>query len=414
MFPSKRIIALLIALHLTAIICLPVTLTQTSPAQFSTQTKLSATDANPVNSFGMAVAVDGNTVVVGGMGSRFSGHPQGAVYVYVRDGESWTLQQVITGGGETPDVDDAFGSSVAISGNTIVVGSYADCSAGFLTGAAYVYVRNGSTWSLQQKLTASDAAPVAVMGFSVAIHGDTIVAGAHGDDDEGYLTGAAYVFKREGGVWTEQQKLKASDAASDTAFGLSVAVDNGTIAVGSPSHSTPAARYSGAVYVFVHGSTGWTEQQKMSARDITETQQLGYCVDISGDTIVATSPLNIVGKHTLGAAYVFGRNEGVWSEQRKLFDSDTGGYDGFALRAAIDGDRIVVGDATDNTGAPWGGAAYVYERSGNSGWSLHHVLTASDAAYLDFLGVAVAVSGDTVVAGSSQKENMKGAAYIFR
>jgi hypothetical protein len=267
---------------------------------------------------------------------------------------------------------------------------------------------------LQQRLTASDASPAAVLGMSVAVQGDTIVAGAHGDSSEGYLTGAAYVFKRHDGVWTEQQKLKASDAASDTAFGLSVAVENGTIAVGSPWHSTAAAHYSGAVYVFVYGSTGWTEQQQMTARDITESQQLGYCVDISGDTVVATSPGDIVGKHVWGAAYVFGRNAGVWSEQRKFTDRDTGGGGSFGLRAAIDGDRIVVGDGTDNTGALWGGAAYVYERSGNAGWSLHHVLTAADAAYPDFLGVSVAVSGDTVVAGSPEKDESKGAVYIFR
>jgi hypothetical protein len=414
MHPSVRILALLISLHLMAALAMPVHSLPPNSLQFSTQAKLTSNAQNPVDAFGCAVDVDGDTLVIGGIGNRFRGYPRGAAYVYVRDGEGWTLQQVLMGGSEDQTIEDGFGGSVAISGDTIVVGANSDSSAGFLAGAAYVYVRSGATWSLQQKLTASDASPVGVLGLSVAIQGDTIVAGAPGDDDAGYLTGAAYIFQRQGGVWSEQQKLKASDEAEDSVFGQSVAVFNDTIAVGSPSHSTPTVHYSGAVYVFGRGSSGWNEQQQITTRDIAEGQWLGYCVDLSGDTLVATAPGDSVGMHTHGAAYVFSLRPGGWSEQRKLKDTDVGRYDGFALRAAIDGDRIVLGDGTDNTAATWGGAAHVYVRNGNTGWSLQQTLTAADAANFDLLGSAVAISGDTIVVGVTQKDDFRGAAYVFR
>jgi hypothetical protein len=166
--------------------------------------------------------------------------------------------------------------------------------------------------------------------------------------------------------------------------------------------------------VFVNNGTGWIEQQKMAAHDISESQQLGYWVAISGETIVATAPGEIVGAHTYGAAYVFERSGTTWDQQRKFFDRNTAQTDGYGLRAAIEGNTIVVGDITNNSAALWGGAGYVYIRSGNAGWSLRYTLTASDAAYPDFLGQAVAISGNTIVLGAPQKDNLKGAVYIYQ
>ncbi len=390
----------------------PLVFASADPA-LSTQTKLIADSQTQVDNYGSAIDIDGNTAVVNGLGNRFRGYPDGAVFVYVREGANWTLQQTLSAHDEEPNVDDSYASSVAISGDTLVVGATLDSTVGFATGAAYVYVRNGTTWSLQQKLTAADPATFSSFGISVDVTGDTAVVGAHGDDDAGFGTGAAYVFHRDGGVWTQQQKLKASDAAADVSFGLSVSISGQTIAVGAPFVSSPESSFSGAVYVFVNNGSAWLEQQKIEAHDITAGQELGYWVAISGETIVATAPGEIVGMHTYGAAYIFGRTGTTWDQQKKFVDRETEQTDGFALRAAIDGDTLVIGDIKDNTGALWGGAGYVYIRNGNVGWSLHHTLTATDAAYPDFLGLSVAISGNTIMLGAPAKDEQKGAVYIY-
>ena len=216
--------------------------------RFATQVKLT----QPIPGFGGAVDIDGDTAAVSGLGFIFSDFPDPTVYIYRKEGTAWTLKQSLIAQG---DPQAAFGFSVALSGNTLVVGAMGDNTGGSSAGAAYVYVRDGDTWSLQQKLIASDAANFAQFGLAVAVTGDTIVVGALGDDDSGYGTGAAYVYHRDGVTWTEQQKLKASDPAPESAFGLSVSISGQTIAVGSPSQSS-GAFLSGAVYVFVNNGNG--------------------------------------------------------------------------------------------------------------------------------------------------------------
>jgi len=129
--------------------------------------------------------------------------------------------------------NDLFGRSVSVSGDTALVGAYQDDDAGSGSGSAYVYIRSGVVWSLQQKLTASDAAAGDFFGFSVSVSGDTALVGAYGNDDAGDTSGSAYVYVRSGGVWTQQQKLTASDAAVQDYFGSSVSVSGDTTVVGA-------------------------------------------------------------------------------------------------------------------------------------------------------------------------------------
>jgi hypothetical protein len=380
--------------------------------RFATQVKLT----QPIPGFGADVDIDGDTAAIAGSGSVFSDFPDGTVYVYRKEGTTWTLEQSLTAHDDEPQAQDSFGFSLALSGNTLVVGAMGDSTGGVIAGAAYVYVRDGHTWSLQQKLIAGDAADFAQFGMSVDINGDTVVIGAFGDDDSGYATGAAYVYHRDGVTWTEQQKLKASDEAAESSFGQSVSISGQTIAVGSPSQSSEASG-SGAVYVFVNNGGTWEEQQKIKANVTSENQQLGFSVAISGDTIVATAPGEVVGApshdaqnvRSHGAAYIFQRTGTSWNHQKRFYERDTNRTGGFALRAAIDGDTIIVGDPTNDSTADFGGAIYVYVRNGN-GWSLQKTLAANDAQFLNTLGNFIAISGDTVVAGAPNA----GAAYIFQ
>ena len=384
--------------------------------RFTTQVKLS----EPIPDFGMTVDIDGNTAVVGGGGFRFGAFPNGAACVYARVGTAWSLEQCLSDTDEVPDSGDAYAFAVAVKGDTLVVGALGDITDGIPGGAAYVYVRNGQTWSLQQKLFAADRAPFAQFGAAVDVVGDTIVVGAHGDDDAGFQTGAAYVFRRNGTVWTQEQKLKANDAAPDSAFGVSVSLSGQTIAIGAPSVSSPGAQFSGAVYVFVNDGVQWEQQAKIKANNTMDNQQLGSTVSISGDTIVATAPGEIIGAPSVeaqnvrskGAVYIFDRTGTSWDHQKRFFERDTNRTGGFAVRAAIDGDTIIVGDPTYDAGARFTGAVYVFERNGN-GWSLKYTLTADDAQFLQVMGFSIAISGDTVIAGTSTQFSPP-AVYIFQ
>jgi hypothetical protein len=404
-----------IVFSLIVLLTVPTTLAF-ADERFASQVKLS----QPIPGFGSAVDIDGNTAAVAGSGFRFSDFPNGAVCVYAREAANWSLDQCLTDEDDVPNSDDGYGFSIALSGDTLVVGSMADATNGLIAGAAYVYVRAGHTWSLQQKLFPTDPSPLAQFGIAVDIVGDTIVIGAHGDDDSGYQTGAAYVFRRNGTVWTEEQKLKASDEEAESAFGLSVSLSGQTIAVGAPSESAPDALFSGAVYVFLNNGTGWQQQQKIKANNAMANQSLGFTVSVSGDTIVAAAPGEIIGApsqesqnvRSKGAVYIFERTGTSWDHQKRFYERDTNRTGGFAIRAAIDGDTIIVGDPTYDSVAQFSGAVYVFERNGN-GWVLKHTLTANDAQFLQVMGFAIAISGDTAIAGTSSQFSPP-AAYIFQ
>ena len=382
--------------------------------RFATQVKLS----EPIPGFGMTVDIDGNTAAVGASGFRFSDFPLPVVCVYTREAANWTKEQCLSEEDEAPNNDDNYGV-IAVSGNTLVVGAALDVTNGVIGGAAYVYVRDGHTWSLQQKLFASDRADFDQFGIAVDVVGDTIVVGAHGDNDEGIQTGAVYVFRRNGTTWTEEQKLKASDAAPDSAFGLSVALSGQTVAIGAPAESSGALS-SGAVYVFVNDGTSWQQQGKIKANNVMMNQQLGLSVSVSGDTIVAAAPGELIGEPaddfnnvlSKGAVYIFERTGTSWDHQKRFFERDRNRTGGFAVRAAIDGDTIIVGDPTYDAGARFTGAVYVFERKGN-GWSLKHTLAANDGQFLQAMGFSIAVSGDTVIAGTQSQFSIP-AVYIFQ
>ena len=209
------------------------------------QAKLMASDAQASDYFGYSVAVAGDTVVVGARDEDSEGLNAGAAYVFVRNGTTWTEQAKLMA--SDAQAGDWFGYSVAVSGDTVVVGAYYEDSGGSDAGAAYVFVRNGTSWSQQGKLVAGDAQADDQFGQSVAISGDTVVVGAHYEDDGGSDAGAAYVFVYDGTAWTEQDKLVAGDAQVDGRFGYSVAVSGDTVVVGASGEGS----YAGAAYVFI-------------------------------------------------------------------------------------------------------------------------------------------------------------------
>ncbi len=385
-------------------------------AGFNQQAKLTAgSDAAANDRFGYSVAVSGDTAVVGAHRDDDGGTDSGSAYVFVRSGGSWSQQAKLTA--SDPAGSDFFGISVAVSGDTAVVGALYDDDGGFNSGSAYVFVRSGVIWNQQAKLTASsDAAIADEFGASVAVSGDTAIVGAHRNDDAGSASGSAYVFVRSGGIWNQQAKLTAIDAAAGDQFGYSVAVSGDTAVVGAYLDDHVGGIDSGSAYVFVRSGGIWSQQAKLTASDAAAGDLFGISVAVSGDTAVVGASWDDDGFTDNGSAYVFVRSGVSWSQQAKLTASDAAAEDYFGGSVAVSGDTAVVGAWLDDSVAINNGSAYVFVRSGVS-WSEQAKLTASDAAASDYFGYSVAVSGDTAVVGAYFDDDGgldSGSAYVFK
>jgi FG-GAP repeat/Divergent InlB B-repeat domain len=435
---------------------------------FAQQAYAKASNAQAGDGALMNVALSGDTLVVGmsnessnatgvnGNQADNSALNSGAVYVFTRIGSVWSQQAYLKA--SNTEGADQFGYSVAIDGDTLVVGTgsedsnatgvngnQADNSTSG-SGAAYVFTRVGGTWTQQAYLKASNTGTDDDFGLSVAVSGDTIVVGARGEassargvngnqaDNSASLSGAAYVFTRANGVWTQQAYLKASNADAGDIFGESVAIAGDTIAVAARFESSSAtgvngnqadngANRSGAVYVFVRSGGAWTQQAYLKASNTDAGDEFGYGLALSADTLAVAARLESSNARGVngnqadnsaagsGAVYVFARSNGVWSQQAYLKASnsdagDTFGNEGHGV--ALWGDTLVVGAMREDSGAAGvngnqadnssngSGAAYVFKRTAGV-WSQSAYLKASNTGVVDGFGWAVAVSGDTVV-----------------
>ncbi|MBK8430871.1 MAG: FG-GAP repeat protein [Chloroflexi bacterium] len=361
------------------------------------QAKLTASDAAANDNFGVSVAVSGDTAVIGAYwDNNDGGIDSGSAYVFTRSGGVWSEQAKLTA--SDPAMNDFFGIAVAVSGDTAVIGAYLDDDGGSDSGSAYVFTRTGGVWSQQAKLTASDAAAGDSFGWSVAISGDTAVIGAAMDNDGGENSGSAYVFTRTEGVWSQQAKLTASDAAALDQFGIAVAVSGDTAVIGADGNDDGGSN-SGSAYVFTRMGVVWSQQAKLTANDPAMDDWFGSSVAVSGDTAVIGAYGDDDGGSDSGSAYVFTRTGGVWSQQAKLTASDPAAGDWFGRSVAVSGDTAVIGARGDDDGGDASGSAYVFTRTGGV-WSEQAKLTASDAAANDNFGIAVAISGGTAIIGA--------------
>ena len=389
--------------------------------QFALNAKLIADDAARGATFGHAVAISGDTAVVGAWQDTIGrNRNQGSAYVFVRRNGTWINQaKLVAADGKNKDY---FGQSVAIDGDTIVVGvPQADIGEDTDQGAIYVFTRKGDHWGEQVKLEASGGGRAAAFGQSVGISGDIIIAGAPGTDNNPndkvpQANGAAYIFTRNNNVWTEKQKLTGDHPAS-VAFGLNVALNNKT-AVVSNSGDEGAAN---TLYVFVDRGTGWKQEQKIgSARDADEkiaADGIANNLAIDGNTIVVG--VSLKGDKSNGAAFVYVRDGGKWTKQAKLTPSDGVKGDAFGWSADISGDLIIVGASLMSN--QFRGSAYVFARRitpKDVVWHELQKLTAKDSLLSDHFGWGVGISQDTIIVGADnhdlkRRNGNEGAAYIF-
>lgn len=319
------------------------------------------------------------------------------------------------------EADDEFGA-VVIQGDTLVVGAHFEDSVASNAGAVYIYDRNqggAEQWGEVKKITADDLTADDEFGFSVALDGDTLVVGAR--HDVASESGAAYVFERNvGGAnnWGQTKKLVGSDTAAGDQFGEGVAISGDVIVVGARRNATQSV---GAAYVFerdLNGLGQWGERTKINADDAEIRDEFGSAVAIDGDTVIIAAVAEDGATSNEGAAYIFQRDEPTansWGQVKKLVSEFSQNSGFFGGSVAIHGDVAVVGAANEDTEA---GAAYIFERNagGMDNWGRVKRVIGTDTGASDFFGSAAAVRGDIVAIGARHQSSAgveAGAAYLF-
>lgn len=401
---------------------------------------------------------DSNATIINGNAARNRAKNSGAAYIFVRKSGVWTQQAYLKA--SDGKAGDEFGYAVAISGETVVIGAFAKTTTTTTgtgttlatvtapyTGAAYVFTRTDTTWTQQATLKASNPDAYDAFGYSVAVSGDTVVVGAIGESSATSKivatkanntlaqAGAAYVFLQNGTTWTQQAYLKASSPQRLSHFGIAVGISGENIVVGAPNES----KAEGAAYVFTRSNAKWGKPKLLKARNADAGDHFGRAVAISGDTLIVGAPeeasaaTTVGGKQNnnrapgAGAAYLYSQSKGIWSLPVYLKSSRSSAGDAFGSAVAVDDELVAVGAPGEDGGGKNSGAAYLFGQS-DTAWSEQLVLRASDRDSGDQLGSSVALADKTVICGAEgEASNAKGvngnrfnnslknsgAAYIF-
>ena len=410
----------------------------------SNEARLSAADSIPAinyikppdpsagDHFGYALSLDQDTLAVGAPNyDSDSDSNIGTVYIFVRSSNTWTLQSQLTASnaGET----DKFGFSVSLDGDTLAVGApeedsnanASNASGAGNSGAVYVFVRSGTSWTQQAMLKASNAGANDKFGYSVSLDGDSLAVGAHlednkasgvnpnKDDEESTNSGAAYVFVRSGTTWTEQAYIKAPSTDANSEFGTSISIHGNFLAVGAPQEGS---NDRGAVYAYKRSSTTWTVTTEHPIPSLREANQnFGQSLVIHGSYIYIGAPGDRIRGAGAGAVhyFVYDPDEDYWLGAGTLYAIDSAGTagDAFGSTVSTDGSNLVVGAPSEqsnsrgvssnrnNNSSTKAGAVYVFRKSG-SRWKRTNYIKASNTGANDNFGAAVSVDGNTLTVGA--------------
>ena len=453
---------------LTTLVSLPLAVLAAPAAGQVVQTAyLKHSHTDPGDLYGNALAIDGDTLVVGawyddsgadgvnGDAADGSAPDSGAVFVYRRSGSSWAQEAYLKA--SNPEAGDQFGVSLDLSGDTLIVGSWQEDSdatdvdgdessnAAPNSGAAYIFVRDASgSWTQEAYLKASNAETDDTFGFRVQVDGDTAVVSASGEDsaatgvggdeadNSAGAAGAVYAFTRTSTTWSQSAYIKPSTSGVGDAFGDSLALDAGTLAVGVDREDSSSGGINGdqddnsllnagAVFVFVESGTTWVQQAYIKASNPGYQDRYGT-VTLDGDTLIVGARAEDSGATGVngnalddgtpyaGAAYVLVREAGVWTQQAYLKASNTGTWDYFGVSVALDGDTAVIGARYEKSAATGingnqsddsannAGCAFVFLRDGAT-WTQHAYLKADNTGAGDQFAFSAFLSGDDLVIG---------------
>jgi hypothetical protein len=325
--------------------------------------QLNAIDSPDGANFGFSIALDSDTAVIGADRTTLTDdgqRHQGAAYIFQKGSDgSWTQMQKLTASDFGAEAQ--FGNAVALSGDTALIGAYnSTINENFYQGAAYVFTRSGTTWTQTQKLVADDGAGGDDFGTAVALDGNRALIASPYGSGAAPQTGTVYVFDTSAGVWTQTTKLSADDGAFFDTFGYAIALAGDAALITAPYAQVGDNAGQGAVYVFDLVSGSESQTQKFAASDGAASDALGGSISLDGDTVIvgASSAVGYAGE-----AYLFADTGGTWSELGQLSGSDEVSGDNVGYAVALSGNTAILGAPLQTIGGnPAQGAAYFFER----------------------------------------------------
>ncbi len=397
----------LMALCLLILMFSAQVMAQSTPPVAQTQ-KLIASDGTEYAKFGGNVLLHGNTLFVG---ARYDNQRRGAVYVYTNTGGTWTESQKLTAADSSTDA--GFGGALAAENDTLLVGASGDNSN---QGAVYVFIRSGSTWTQAAKIVAGDGQGDGgqlmggdQFGTDLALSGTAAMIGAPGREDG---KGAVYSYVGSGDTWVFGYLLTASDGEGgqviDDNFGFALDFDGTVVIVGALGDDVGANGEQGSAYVFTFSNSTWNETAKLTAADGGPGDRFGSAVSLDGTNLLIGAQYD-----GIGSAYVFTGSGGTWTQLTKITPADTPteAYFGSSVHLDSTNGLAVVG--------AWGadsrvGAAYVYTYTGSTpAWTQTEKLSPADGVAEDWFGQDVAIEGGVVIVGADGLNTQRGAVYVF-
>ncbi|MCI0362397.1 MAG: hypothetical protein L0219_00855 [Phycisphaerales bacterium] len=366
--------------------------------------QLIASDAAAVDGFGASVSVSGTRVIVGAPTQEDAGTATtntGAAYIYSQSGSAWVEDIKLVAFDSV--AGDLYGTAVAISGDVAIVGSpNADLAGAANAGAAYIYRWSG-TWNFEAKISASDFAAGDSFGSAVAVDGDWVIVGAPNAPTGTSTAGAAYMFFFDGISWTQQHKHVMSAPTTTSRLGASVAIDGDTVIAGAPGHISSR----GAAVVFrrsgVDVSSTWTQEAELTAFDAASNDEFGRSVSVHGDIAVAGARLDDDILANSGSAYIFRRSGSLWSLEAKVTNPNAIGNEQFGTSVAVSAQTVMVGALN---GFSFVGSFHMFHF--DAGIWKENPFGANSAAFdnclNDQVGFSIAIDGTLAIVGALNDE----------
>lgn len=355
--------------------------------------------------FGHSIAMNGDYAVIGAPNYDSAAYSNiGRAYIFKRNGNRWVEQQIIEGSeGVT---FSSFGSSVDIDEDYIIIGAngtMVDMTSG--QGVAYIFKKSGENWVEEDILVASDGAEFDYFGFSVSISGNYALVGAYNHDTGGLSNkGKAYVYKRTGDDWQEEAIITDPSVLAFINFGRAVSISGNYAVIGAHKYNVLNGGHQGRAFIYKRTGTSWLLEEILNPSDGIEDLNFGRSVDINGDYAIigAHNPLE---DHIQGKAYIYKRSGNSWLEEAILIPTDGESSDQFGVSVAISDDYAVIGAYFHNTNGNLNqGKAYLYKQQGNN-WTKYATLTAEDGAASDRYGKSVALTSAGIMVGAYLYDN---------
>ena len=371
--------------------------------------KLLPGDLEQGDRFGTAVSVDGEIAIIGA-----SQHAQmGAVYIYSWSGIAW--DQEIKLSNPDSDLDDRFGSSVAISGDVLIVGAELDDNLGNNSGTAYIFRNGPDGWIVEQELVAFDGAAGDFFGVAVWIDGDVAIVGAVGDDDNDVGPGSAYIYRFDGKAWVEEQKLLPSPPGSNQ-FGAFVSISGDAAIVGAYWDGDNGFQ-SGAAYIYRYDANSkvWLQETKLHDPNGASQDNFGWSVAINGDVVIVGARGDDDNGDNAGSAFIYRLSGKVWLQQAMLVASDGNSADRFGYSVDVSGDMAICGAWNGDGNETDSGSAYIFQFVGTD-WIEQAKLQASDGSDNDQFGFWSSIDNTWAIVGARLDDDhgsSSGSAYAF-